>query len=92
MKKIIATIALASCMGVVYANEPVALNETQMDNVTAAGTAGADAFATAFGVLGASTYTLTNSFVIVQEIYPTQAGQITLDWSHADSWSEAGAL
>jgi len=42
--------------------------------------------------VGAATYTQTNSWVQVQAIYPTQAGQITLDWSHADSYSEASAL
>lgn len=35
MKKLIAIVALASSMGAAYADQPVALNDAQMDNVAA---------------------------------------------------------
>lgn len=37
MKKVIAVIALVSSMGAAYADEPVALTDKQMDNVSAGG-------------------------------------------------------
>lgn len=89
MKKIIAVIALASSMGAAYANEPVALTDGQMDNVSAGGFAFATAFADAFGVVAAGTETITKTQVNVLSVIPTQAGQITVD--QAQSWSSSAA-
>jgi hypothetical protein len=92
MKKLIAIIALASSMGVAYANEPVALTDTQMDNVSAGGFAFATAFADAFGYISAATQTVNTTNVTVLGIIPTQAGQITVDQAQAWSSSSASAL
>lgn len=91
MKKLVAVIALASSMGVAYA-EPVALTDSQMDNVSAAGSAWATALANAFGVLTAGTATSTTTTVEAIQIIPTQAGQITVDLATSVSTSEAVAL
>ncbi len=89
MKKIIAVIALASSMGVAYAGEPVALTDSQMDNVSAGGFAFSNAIASALGVVAAGTQTVTNTQVNVLSVTPTQAGQITVD--QAQSWSNSAA-
>ena len=91
MKKLVAVIALASSMGVAYA-EPVALTDSQMDNVSAAGSAWGSAIANAFGVVSAGTATSTITNVQVLQIIPTQAGQITVDMATSVSTSEAVAL
>lgn len=90
MKKLIAVIALASSMGVAYADEPIALTDGQMDNVSAGGFAFSNAYANALGVLAASTSTSTITQVNVLATVPTQAGQITID--QAQSWSVSQAL
>lgn len=92
MKKLIAVIALAASVGVAYANEPVALTDTQMDNVSAGGYSFSTALADAFGVLAASTNTQTLTSVQVLQIVPTQAGQITVDQAQSWSVSQASAL
>ncbi|WP_198243738.1 hypothetical protein [methane-oxidizing endosymbiont of Gigantopelta aegis] len=90
--KIIAASALLAGMSVAHANEPVTLSDAQMDNVTAAGTGTADAFAGAFGVIGATTYTSVFTSVEVLEIIQIQAGQITVDQTMSVSHSEGAAL
>lgn len=89
MKKFIAVIALASSMGVAYAGEPVALTDSQMDNVSAGGFAFSNAIASALGVVAAGTQTITNTQVNVLSVTPTQAGQITVD--QAQSWASSAA-
>lgn len=92
MKKLITVIALATSMGVAYAEEPVALTEGQMDMVSAGGFAFSDALANALGVLAAATYTQTVTQVDVLATIPIQAGQITIDQAQSWSNSEASAL
>lgn len=92
MKKFIAVIALASSMGVAYADEPVALTDSQMDNVSAGGFAFSNALANAFGVVAAATQTVTDTKVTVITVIPTQAGQITVDKAQSSSLSLAIAL
>lgn len=89
MKKLIAIIALASSMGVAYADEPVALSDVQMDNVSAGGFAFSFGDAHAFGAISAATQTILKTNVTVLSIIPTQAGQITID--QAQSWSSSSA-
>lgn len=91
MKKLVAVIALASSMGVAYA-EPVALTDSQMDNVSAAGSAFSTALASALGVVAAGTTTTSLTTVEALEVIPTQAGQITVDLATSVSTSEAIAL
>ena len=90
--KMIAASVLLVGMSTAYANEPVALSEAQMDNVTAGGSAFATAFGDAFGVIGATTFTAVATSVEVLEIIPIQAGQITVDFTQSLSHSEAAAL
>jgi hypothetical protein len=92
MKKLIAIIALASSMGVAYADEPVALSDVQMDNVSAGGFAFSFGEANAFGAISAATQTILKTNVTVLGIIPTQAGQITIDQAQAWSSSSASAL
>lgn len=92
MKKLMAVIALASSMGVAYAEEPVALTDSQMDNVSAGGFAIADSAAAAIGVLAAATYTENKSEVKVLHVTPIQGGQIVVDIATSLSYSEAAAL
>jgi uncharacterized protein len=89
MKKLITVLALATSMGVAYADEPVALTDGQMDMVSAGGFAFSNALANAFGVLAAATQTITATQVDVLLTIPTQAGQITVD--QAQSWSTSSA-
>lgn len=92
MKKLIAVIALASSMGIAYADEPVALTDGQMDNVSAGGFAFSNALAQALGVVASSTKTETLTTVNVLQVIPIQAGQITVDQAQSWSLSEASAL
>lgn len=92
IKMIFASVLLAGGMSVASADEPVALTEAQMDNVTAAGLATAGAFGDALGVLAATTLTTVGTSVQVVEIIPIQAGQITVDLTQSVSHSEAAAL
>jgi len=89
MKKLITVLALATSMGVAYADEPVALTDGQMDMVSAGGFAFSNAIANAFGVLAAASQTITQTQVDVLLTIPTQAGQITVD--QAQSWSTSSA-
>jgi len=84
--------ALVISMGSAFADEPVALTETQMDNVTAAGTAIALSAANAFGWLGATTDTRAVTSVQVLRIVPTQGGQVTQDWTQSVSHASGIAL
>lgn len=90
--KTIAASVLVLGMGSAFADEPVALTETEMDNVSAAGLAGAEAFAYATGLFSAATYTNTSTGVQVLQYYPTQAGQITQDFTYSSSYAEGAAL
>ncbi|MGJ0491278.1 hypothetical protein [Methylobacter sp.] len=90
-KTIIASVLVLG-MGSAFADEPVALTETQMDNVTAAGLAVADAGAIAAGLLTAATATKTTTGVIVLNTYATQGGQITKDFAFSISKSAGAAL
>jgi len=87
IKTIIAGVLVVG-MGSALANEPVALTEAQMDNVTAGGTAVALSFGNAFGFIGAITNTWVGTSVTVQNVVLTQGGQVTQDLtisvSHAD--------
>jgi hypothetical protein len=92
MKKFIAVIALASSMGVAYANEPVALTDSQMDNVSAGGYAFSFAGAQALGVVSSATFTSTQTQVNVLSITPIQNGFVTVDQAQSWSTSSASAL
>ena len=89
MKKLITVIALASSMGIAYANEPVALTEGQMDSVNAGGYGFANAGADAWGFVGAATQTGTWTLVTVLGTIPTEGGQLTVDYTQAYSFSSA---
>ncbi len=89
--KIVAVSALLAGMSVAQAN-PVALTDTQMDNVTAAGTANAGAVAAAIGLIFGTTLTSTFTSVTVLGIIPTQAGQLTIDQAVSISHSSGSAL
>jgi len=91
IKTIVAS-ALVLGMGSVFADEPVALTETQMDAVSAGGFALATSSALAGGLLGAATLTQTLTTVEVQAVYPTQGGQITQDLTTSLSHAEGVAL
>jgi hypothetical protein len=90
--KTIAASVLVLSMGSAFADEPVALTETEMDNVSAAGLAVADAYAAAAGLFAAATYTNTSTGVIVLQAIPTQAGQITQDYTFSYSSASGTAL
>lgn len=92
MKKLIAVITLASAMGVAYAEEPVALTDSQMDNVNAGGFAFSNSAAAALGVIAAATTTQNESLVQVLDVIPIQGGQIVVDQATSWSYSEAAAL
>jgi uncharacterized protein YaiE (UPF0345 family) len=92
MKKLIAVITLASAMGVAYAEEPVALTDSQMDNVSAGGFAFSSSAAAALGVIAAATATENESFVEVLDVIPIQGGQIVVDQATSWSYSAAAAL
>lgn len=89
---LIAVGLLVGGIGTASAQEPINLTETQMDNVTAAGTATATALAGAFGFINAFSLTSSATSVEVLEIIPIQAGQITVDLTTSASHSEAAAL
>lgn len=91
IKTIVASVLVVG-MGSVFADEPLALTETQMDSVSAGGFGIASAQALAQGLLGASTYTATQTTVTVLGILPTQGGQITQDLTQSYSVSEGVAL
>ena len=91
MKTIVAGVLVVG-MGSALANEPVALNETQMDNVTAGGTSVATANALALGWFGAATITTVGTGVVVLQAVPTQGGQITQDWATSLSFSHGIAM
>lgn len=90
--KLIAASALVLGMNSAFANESVALTETQMDGVTAAGTATAGALAFAFGLTSAGTLTSAATHVNVLFALPIQGGQITLDHAHSASASSGFAF
>lgn len=93
MKKLIAVIALASSMGVAYANEPVALNDVQMDNVSAGGTAFAFADAQVLGFNhSATTQTIADAKVLGLVVVPTQAGHLLIDTGYSTSSSYASGF
>ncbi|MDP3875993.1 MAG: hypothetical protein Q8Q50_03335 [Methylobacter sp.] len=91
MKTIVAS-ALVIGMGSAFAAEPVALTETQMDNVTAGGNAVATAFGSAFGLFSAGTLNAATTSVTILGILPAQGGQITQDWTVSSSSSEGFAF
>jgi len=92
MKKLFAVIALASCMGVAFAAEPVALTDGQMDNVSAGGAAVSFANALAVGNVAATAWTLTDTAVLGLIRVPTQAGSLLIDTGYALSKSFASAI
>lgn len=91
IKTIVAGVLVVG-MGSAFAAEPVALNETQMDTVNAAGFATAEAIAAAAGVFGAATLTATQTSVTVLHVTPTQGGQITQDAALSYAHAEGIAL
>lgn len=91
IKSIVAGVLVVG-MGSAFAVEPVALTETQMDNVSAGGLAIAGASATAVGLLGAATLTQTLTTVQVLRVVPTQGGQILQDIATSISHAEGVAL
>lgn len=91
IKSIVATVLVLG-MGSAFADEPVALTETQMDTISAGGYALADAGAVAAGLLGAATLTTTFTSVTVLGVLPTQGGQITRDATLSLSHAEGLAL
>jgi len=91
MKTIVASVLVLG-MGSAFANEPVALTETQMDNVTAGGTAVAGADALAWGLFGASTLTKAITSVQVLNALPVQGGWVTQDKTVSLSYSQGIAF
>ncbi len=91
MKTIVASVLVIG-MGSAFAAEPVALTETQMDNVTAGGTAVATSFGSAFGLFSALTLTTATTSVTILGILPAQGGQITQDRTVSLSSSEGFAF
>ncbi|QBQ53955.1 hypothetical protein [Nitrosococcus wardiae] len=92
LSSILATGAFLAMTSVAVADEPVMLSETEMDAVTAAGTADAIANAFATGVIFSATTTLTQSDVVVLDIFPTQGGQLVLTQSSSSAQSAASAF
>jgi len=91
IKTIVAGVLVVG-MGSAFAGEPVALTESQMDNVSAGGLATADAAALALGLFGAATLTATATSVHVLHVLPTQGGQITQDVATSLAHAEGVAL
>lgn len=92
MKKQLATLisgAMLAAAGTASAAEPVALDNAQLDKVTAAGNAAASALAYAFGLVIAATATSTFAYVVAFDPIPTQGGQLlpTLSVAGASSAS-----
>jgi hypothetical protein len=92
MKKQLATLvsgAMLAAAGAVSASEPVALDVSQMDQVTAAGSAVAVAVANAVGLVVAATSTATTAYVVAFSPIATQGGQLlpTLSFAAASSAS-----
>ncbi len=86
MKKQLATLvsgAMLAAAGTVSAAEPVALDASQMDQVTAGGSAFAFALAFAAGVVLAATSTSTVAYVVAGTPIPTQGGQLLPTYSFA---------
>ncbi len=92
MKTVVASVLVLGMGSAFAANEPVALTETQMDNVTAGGTATATALASAFGLFTGATITNAGTSVVVLWALPTQGGQITKDWTQSVSYSSGIAM
>lgn len=69
--------ALLAVAGSAIASEPMTLNEAQLDNVTAGGSAAMLALASASGLLLAATSTATFAQVISFAQIPSQAGALT---------------
>lgn len=90
--KLIAASALVLGMNSAFANESLALTETQMDGVTAAGNATAEALALAFGLNSAGTLTEVSTHVNVLFALPVQGGVITKDHSQSLSLSTGFAF
>ena len=90
--KLIAASALVLGMNSAFANDSLALTETQMDGVTAAGNATAEALALAFGLNSAGTLTEVSTHVNVLFAIPTQGGVITKDHSQSMSLSTGFAF
>jgi len=92
--KLLSTLAVGAFLamaGVASANQPVTLNETQMDAVTAGGTATAIADALALGLAFATTATTALTSTTAIAILPIQGGQITTITSAAASSSQSAA-
>ncbi|ADE13354.1 hypothetical protein Nhal_0137 [Nitrosococcus halophilus Nc 4] len=92
LSSIFATGAFLAITSVAVADEPVMLSETEMDNVTAAGTANAAAQALANGFIFSATQTLTQSNVQALQVIPTQGGQLVLTVSSSQAQSAASAF
>lgn len=90
--KSIAAGALLAVSGVVAADEPVALNEAQMDGVTAGGAALAQTAAASLGWIGAATSTATLTDVRIVAIVPTEAGQLAYVRSEARAAATASSF
>lgn len=88
---IIAAGALLAASGAALADEPVALNEAQMDGVTAGGAALAQTAASALGLISAATYTATLTDVRIVNIYPTEAGQLAFVQSRTQAAASASS-
>jgi Flp pilus assembly protein CpaB len=91
IKTIVASVLVLG-MGSAFAAEPLALTETQLDNVNAGGFAFASADVFAHGFLGAVSLTQTFSGVSVLQVLQTQGGQITQDRTLSISHAEGAAL
>ncbi len=71
--------------------EPVALNDSQMDNVSAAGLVNAAATAAALGLFAAATNTYTATVVEAISITPIQGGVVTVTAISAAAHSDGVA-
>jgi len=83
--------AAVSMSGLALA-EPVALNDSQMDEVSAAGLVEAEALADALGLFAASTFVATQTMVEVTSVTPLQNGAVSVTEIYGYSYSEGAAF
>lgn len=92
MKRVLMAIGAASMLALAgAANAEQQLTETQLDNVTASGTAVANAFAAALGGFQAATVTATATIAQGLLFVPVQVGGVWVVGTGAESYSESVA-
>jgi hypothetical protein len=92
MKRVLMAIGAASMLALAgAANAEQQLNEAQLDNVTASGTAIANAFGVALGGFQAATVTYTSSIAQGLVFVPVQVGGVWVVGTGVESYSESVA-